>query len=173
MVSAISGGTGLLSQAPAARKAYGNAAQDETSTRVRTDELTLGKGNRLSDEERTQIVVERALARLRSVVDDAKEELGIAPDAELDTSPEATADRIANFALGFWDKYAAKHGLENNEEGRKAFADFIGGAITQGIDEARGILGALSALNGDVSSNIDKTASIITNRLDEFVKKGL
>lgn len=173
MVSAISGGSGVLSQAATARKAYGNTAQDEPSTRVRTDELILGKGNRLSDEERTQIVVERALARLRSVVDDAREELGIPQDAQLDTSPEATADRIANFALGFWDKYAKKHGLEDNEEGRKAYADFIGGAISQGIDEARGILGALSALNGDVSSNIDKTANFITNRLDEFVKNDL
>ena len=173
MVNPISGGLGASQQVPLSRKAFGD---DEVSTRrasAQSDKVAFGQGGRLSDEERTNLVVERALARLRSVVDDAKEELGIEEGSPLDISPEATAGRIVGFALNFFDRYAKKNGLENNEEGRKQFADFIGGAISQGIEEARGILGALNALDPDTGSNIDKTASIITSRLDEFVKKGL
>lgn len=173
MVNAISGGAGVPPTGPLGRRAY--PAQEELPARAaaRADEVAFGQGGRLSDEERTKLVVERALARLRSVVDDAKEELGIEEGSPLDISPEATAGRIVGFALGFFDKYAKQNGLEDNEEGRRQFADFIGGAISQGIDEARGILGALNALDPDTGANIDKTASIISSRLEEFVKKGL
>ncbi len=119
------------------------------------------------------IVVERALDKLRGVVTQAREELGLPENAVLDTSPEATADRIATFALGAWVKYAERHNLEDTEENRKAFADFIGGAINQGISEARGILGSLNALTDEVDGNITKTSDIIQRRLQDFIINGL
>lgn len=118
------------------------------------------------------MVLERAYNKLKGIVDDARSALGIPEGAVLDTSPEATAGRIADFALGFFDKYAKQHGLADDEAGRQQFADFIGGAIGQGIDEARGILSALQVLDGDTSSKIDQTASIIQQRLSDFVKNG-
>lgn len=174
MVNPVSGGAGVFGQPNAARKAYGEKVDgDKDRGTGRADAVLLGKGAPLSNDDKAKLVVERALDRLRAVVGDARKELGLPEDAVIDTSPEATGQRIVDFALGFFDKYAKQNGLENNEEGRKQFADFIGGAIPQGIDEARGILGALNALDGNTGSNIDKTADYITNKLDEFVKKGL
>ena len=118
-------------------------------------------------------MVERALDKLRAVVADAKAELNLPEDSPLDTSPEATATRIADFALGFFSKYAENNGLEDNEEGRAQFAQFIGEAINAGIGEARDILSALKALNPDVDNGIEATAQIIQSRLDDFVANGL
>jgi hypothetical protein len=124
-----------------------------------------------SDSQR--VVLERAMEKLRSVVSEARAALGLPEDAVLDTSPEATANRIADFALNFFSKYAENHGLANDEAGRQQYADFIGKAIAQGISEARGILDSLQALNGEVSGNIDTTSDIIESRLQDFVANGL
>jgi len=137
------------------------------------DVVQLGQGRRLDSQQVSNMVVERALAKLGEVVQLAREELGIPTDAVLDTSPEATANRIADFALGFFSKYAENNGLEDTEEGRAQYAAFIGDAINQGIEEARSILGALQALNPDVSAGIDRTAELVQTRLDDFVANGL
>lgn len=145
----------------------------ELSAGGNRDVVEFGQGGRVSTEQAQGIVLDRAYEQLRAVVDGARSELGIPEGAVLDTSPEATANRIADFALGFFGKYAENNGLENNEEGRGAFVKFIGAAIDAGIGEARGILDALQSLSPEVGSNIDKTASIIQQRLDDFVANGL
>jgi len=174
MVNPVSGGTNPAAQPILGRKAYGsaNSVGEERRSTGAADEVLFGKGTALNDNDKANLVVERALARLRAVVDDARAELGLPEGAELDTSAEATAGRIAGFALNFFDQYAKKNGLENNEEGRKQFADFIGGAISQGISEARGILSALNALDPDTGSKVDSIAEIVQKRLDDFVKNG-
>ncbi len=144
-----------------------------STKKAEKDTAEFGLNGELSVEESMNIVVERALDKLRGVVTKAREELGLPEDAVLDTSPEATADRIATFALGAWSKYAQQHKLEDTEENRKQFADFIGGAINQGISEARGILGALNALTNEVDGNITKTSNIIQQRLQDFITNGL
>lgn len=135
------------------------------------DTVQFGQGP-LSTKESQQLLLERALGKLRSVVDDARKELGIPEGAIIDPSPEATADRILGFALNFFDRYAENNGLADDEAGRRQFADFIGGAITQGIDEARNILGALNAINPEVTAGIDKTAELIRTGLENFVTNG-
>jgi len=135
------------------------------------DSVSFG-GRPVTSSEALQMVTERSFEKLRAVVGEARAQLGLPEGAALDTSPEATADRIAGFALNFFGKYAENNKLENNEDGRRQFAEFIGKAINQGISEARNILGALQALNPDVSSNIDKTSDIIQQRLENFILNG-
>jgi len=144
------------------------AARDKSVDKP-TDILDIGKGQKLTTEESMQIVVERAMDKLRSVVSDARAALGIPEDTEIDTSAEATGNRIADFALGAFDKWSKNHSGLADEDARKQFADFIGGAIQQGISEARGILGSLNALTGEVDTNINSTWDVIQNRLNDFV----
>lgn len=141
-------------------------------TTPRQDKVEFGK-EPISLSDAQNVVVERALEKLRGVVDAARAELGLPESASFDTSPEATANRIADFALNFFGKYAENNGLADDEAGRAQFADFIGAAISQGIEEARGIFQALNVLNGGVSDHIDKTAGIIAQRLQDFVINGL
>ncbi len=141
----------------------------ETSSQPTQDTLDLGKGEPLSKDQTNALILERAFNKLRSVVDDARAELGIPEGAELDTSAEATAQRIGDFALNFFDKYLEKHPEVEGEAARKQFAEFIGGAINQGIEEARGILDALSALDPEITNKIDSIADLIKKRLENFV----
>lgn len=136
---------------------------------VVVDTLDLGKDEPLSREQTNALILERAFNKLRSVVDEARAELGIPEGAELDTSAEATAQRIGDFALNFFDKYLQQHPELEGDDARMRFAEFIGGAINQGIEEARGILRALSALNPEVTSKIDSIGELIKKRLDDFV----
>jgi len=133
------------------------------------DQLELGRNGRVSNEQSMQMVVERSMEKLRAVVTEAREALGIPEGAVIDTSPEATGNRIADFALSFFEKWSENHPELAGEEGRAEYASFIGGAIQQGIAEARDILSALSALSPEVNGNIDATWGVIQTRLEDFV----
>lgn len=126
----------------------------------------------LSAGESSNMVLERAYGHLRALVGDARAELGIPEDAVIDTSPEATANRIADFALGFFDKFRENHADLNEDDAKQAFVDLIGGAIQQGIQEARDILTALDSLNPEVDTNIDSIWEVIQQRLDAFLANG-
>lgn len=136
------------------------------------DRVELGRSGSLTNEQAMNIVLERAMEKLRGVVHQARAELGIPEGKELDTSPEATANRIVEFALGFFDNYAKRHNLNDDEEGRAAYVEFISKAVYKGVDEARGILNALNALNPNVSGNIDKTVDLINQGFDRFIANG-
>lgn len=171
MVNSITpAGSGIIPPEPSSSK----SKQQEISTGGvhKKDTVSFGQ-QKLSAAESQNIVYERAMEKLRGVVNQARADLNIPEGVIIDPSPDATAQRILGFALNFFNKYAEKHGLNDDEAGRQQFADFIGGAIGQGIDEARGILDALSALDSNVSSNIDKTAEAIQQGLNDFVKNGL
>lgn len=140
----------------------------EFSVSASQDTLTLGTSGPISPGRALEIVTERALEQLRSVLETAREELGLSEDAVLDTSPEATADRILDFALGLFDRFLENHPELSPQDGRAQFADFIGGAISQGVQEARDILGALSVLSPDIDANIDRTMELIEQGLNAF-----
>jgi len=141
----------------------------ELTVESRKDMLVLGKGDPVSTIQAMNVVVERALDKLRSLVNDAREALGISADAQIDTSPEATGNRIADFALGAFDKWRSNHKDLTDDDAREQFVSFIGSAVLQGISEARGILNALNVLNQDVSDNIDKTWEVVAQRFNKFL----
>lgn len=136
------------------------------------DRLDLGRDGPVSPNRAMYIVLERSIEKLRAVIQEARAELGIPEGAVIDTSPEATANRIADFALGAFSAWQKNHADLADDEARAQFAGFIGGAIQQGIGEARGILQALNALTPEVNSNIDNTWEIIQGRLNDFVANG-
>jgi hypothetical protein len=138
-------------------------------TRAPQDRLDLGKGEPIGKDRSMQIILDRAMEKLRAVVDEARTALGIPEDAQMDTSPDATAGRIADFALGAFPHWLKQHPNLSDEDARKQFAAFIGGAIDQGIAEARDILRGLNALLPDVDKDITATRDIIQNRLNNFV----
>ena len=144
----------------------------ELQSEQKTDTVSFGSSGSITSKQANGMVYERAMQQLRMVVNNAKAELGITDDSNYDTSTDATANRIADFALGAYSKWAKNNGVADDEAGRKQFSDFIGKAIYKGIDEAKGILSSLSALNGEVTSNIDKITDTINKRLEDFVKNG-
>lgn len=135
---------------------------------VNVDVVVLGKGKAISNDQAMQIVYERSLEKLKSVVSEARQQLGLGKDEALDTSPEATAKRIADFAVNAYDVWRAIHKDLSEEDARKQFATFIGGAVKEGIADARKILGALSALSPEIDKNIDTIDQLVSRRLEDF-----
>jgi uncharacterized protein DUF5610 len=135
---------------------------------VRPDKLDIGHNGGDAAGMATSIVYERAMAKLSSVVDEARAALGIPEGQVLDTSAEATANRIADFALSAFSAYRENHSELTDGEARSQFTEFIGAAINQGVEEARGILGALQALTPDVENKVNTIADIVQQRLDAF-----
>lgn len=143
-----------------------------TSTRSQAitarDSVSFGE-TKISDEQSNAILLERAYEKLRGVVETARTDLGYAPGEEIDISAEATAGRIVDFGLGAFETFQKNNPELEGKEARTAFAELIGGAIEQGISEARGILESLAALSEETDSKINSIADIISQRLQEFV----
>ncbi|MFZ2957386.1 MAG: DUF5610 domain-containing protein [Candidatus Ozemobacteraceae bacterium] len=85
-------------------------------------------------------------------------------------SPEKTAERILDVAMSFFPVSETGQTMGDTVEGRQKFSDFIGAAIDEGFNQARGRLGSLP---DDVSAGVDKTHSLVVAGLEDFVKNGV
>lgn len=85
-------------------------------------------------------------------------------------SPENTAQRILDMATSFFSYSKVGQEQGNTEASRKTFADFIGGAINTGFQQARDILGELPE---DILTGISKTHSLVFSGLEDFIKNGI
>ena len=94
-------------------------------------------------------------------------------DSGIDTSPEATAERIVAFATGFYGRYKELNPDKSEEENLNNFLQIIGGGIDKGFDDAKDILKGLKVYEGEVESGVDKTYSLVMQGLDSFREKML
>ncbi len=94
--------------------------------------------------------------------------LQTAYDNGVDTSPDATADRIVSFATNFFSLYQDQNSSMSFDEQLSSFMEIIGGAIDQGFDEAKEILTGLEVLEGDIASGVEQTYSLIQEGLLAF-----
>jgi hypothetical protein len=86
----------------------------------------------------------------------------------VDTSPEATADRIVGFATAFYQKYSEQNPDMPEEERLDKFLALVGGGVDKGFEDARGILDGLGVLEGKISDDIDSTYSLIQEGFAKF-----
>ncbi|NPA72892.1 MAG: hypothetical protein GXO35_08700 [Gammaproteobacteria bacterium] len=83
-------------------------------------------------------------------------------------TPENTAKRIVDGATAFLSGFQAANPELEGEALMDRFIEVIGGGIEQGFDEAKGLLGDLKVLEGDIESNIEKTFSLVQSGLQDF-----
>jgi hypothetical protein len=86
----------------------------------------------------------------------------------IDTSPQATADRIVGFATAFYQKFSEQNPDMPEEERLDKFLSLVGGGVDKGFEDARGILDGLGVLEGKVSDDIDSTYSLIQEGFAKF-----
>ncbi|MGL5394367.1 MAG: DUF5610 domain-containing protein [Shewanella sp.] len=89
-------------------------------------------------------------------------------DNGVDTSPEATADRIVSFATQFFSVHQQQNSNMSLDEQLDSFMSIIGGAIDNGFKEARDILSGLKVLQGDIADGVDKTYGLVQEGLQDF-----
>ena len=94
-------------------------------------------------------------------------------DSGIDTSPEATAERIVAFATGLYGRYKELNPDKSEEENLNNFLKIIGGGIDKGFDDAKDILKGLKVYEGEVESGVDKTYGLVMQGLDSFREKML
>ncbi|WNO60214.1 DUF5610 domain-containing protein [Rheinheimera sp. MMS21-TC3] len=94
-------------------------------------------------------------------------------DSGIDTSPEATAERIVGFATAFYGKYKEQNPGKSEEENLDNFLKVIGGGIEKGFADAKDILKGLQVYEGEVESGVDKTYGLVMKGLSSFREKML
>ncbi|HEY9042565.1 MAG TPA: DUF5610 domain-containing protein [Rheinheimera sp.] len=94
-------------------------------------------------------------------------------DSGIDTSPEATAERIVAFATGFYSRYKELNPGKSEEETLDSFLKVIGGGIEKGFADAKDILKGLKVYEGEVESGVDKTYGLVMQGLNSFRDKML
>jgi hypothetical protein len=94
-------------------------------------------------------------------------------DSGIDTSPEATADRIVAFATGFYSRYKELNPGASEEETLDSFMQIIGGGIEKGFSDAKDILKGLKVYEGEIESGVDKTYGLVMQGLTSFREKML
>lgn len=87
----------------------------------------------------------------------------------LNTSPEATAERIVSLSTGFFAQFKEQNPEMTASEQTEHFSDIISKGIDKGFSEAREILDGLQVLTeGNIAENIDKTYELVQQGLQAF-----
>jgi hypothetical protein len=118
-----------------------------------------------------QLVLRSVVDRLNELLDDGTGVPALDTAAKQDNSPEGTAGRIVSLSTAFFDAYKTQHPGVDEADAAKSFVEIIRGGVEEGFKDARGILESLSALQGDVATNIDKTYELVMKGLDDFLAK--
>ncbi len=92
-------------------------------------------------------------------------------NAGIDTSPEATAERIVGFATSLFKIYQQQKPNEDQEQQLTDFMAVIGKGINQGFDDAKAILTGLKVFEGEVETGVGKTFELVMQGLQSFQEK--
>ncbi|MDR2925704.1 MAG: DUF5610 domain-containing protein [Azoarcus sp.] len=92
----------------------------------------------------------------------------------VDTSPEATANRILSVSTAFFEGYAAQHPGKDRDQLAKDFVSLIRGGFEKGFNDAKDILSGLGALgNSNIASGIQRTYDLVQKGYDDFLTSKL
>jgi hypothetical protein len=91
----------------------------------------------------------------------------------IDTSPEATAERILAGSTKFFESYAAQHPGKDRDQLATDFVALIRGGFEKGFNEAKNILNGLGVLKGDIADGIQRTYDLVQKGYDDFLASKL
>ncbi|MEJ1354922.1 MAG: DUF5610 domain-containing protein [Candidatus Sedimenticola sp. (ex Thyasira tokunagai)] len=130
-----------------------------------TLEVSFANGN-----ESLALLLKTAIDQLNGMLEP---ELGItlqeAYESGLDVTPEATADRIVAQSTRFFSAYQERHSEMDLEKAVTEFTNLIKEGIEKGFEEARSVLSGLNVLDGEIAANIDKTYTLVQEKLQSFI----
>ena len=83
-------------------------------------------------------------------------------------TPENTAKRIVDGATAFFNSFQAANPDLEGEALMDRFMEVVGGGLTKGFDEAKGILGDLKVFEGQIAENVDTTYQLVQDGMLNF-----
>lgn len=155
---------GASSSRPAARPASEHSSSPSPKGGPLKDRTTI---TQVDFELSLNMIAESTLDKLRAQIKEVSDKLGYDLNV-LDAGPQATADRIAGFALGLYGIFQNQHRDEEDGEIFAKFENTIRTAIDKGFGEARQILKSMEVLNDKVAESIGETYRLVQERLDKF-----
>jgi len=114
-----------------------------------------------------RVYAQETLSRLSAIVNESAKNLGVNLET-YDASPEATADRIAGFAIGMFSLYKKQNPDLTEEEALAKYEKYIGRAIDKGFNEALKILGGLGVTDAQTMDGIQMTYNLIQEKFSNF-----
>ncbi len=132
-----------------------------------------------ANESSLKLTFQAAIEKLNEVL---SAEFGLAEDATAPISqealkqqggmeywtPENTAQRIVDGSTAFFTAFQAANPDLEGEALVDRFIDVVGGGVTQGFEEAKGLLGDMKVLEGSIADNIDKTYALVQEGFQNF-----
>ena len=94
-------------------------------------------------------------------------------DEGIDTSPQATADRIVAFATAFYSRYKELNPAETEQQTLDNFMALITPGVEKGFADAKDILTNLKVYEGELESAVDSTFELVKKGLAAFREKML
>ncbi len=83
-------------------------------------------------------------------------------------TPENTAQRIVDGSTAFFSAFQSANPDLEGEALIDRFIEVVGGGVTQGFEEAKGLLGDMKVLEGSIADNIDKTYALVQEGFQNF-----
>ena len=112
-----------------------------------------------------RLVADKSMQKILEMTQLAAKELGYDPGT-MDTSPEATSSRIANFAIGLFGLYRKQNPDMDDETALNEYQKLISGAINNGYQEALGVLSALGVEDKGILETAQKTIEMTFEKID-------
>lgn len=165
----------------AANKAFGASAQLTAARILSTDPAAPDAADTLSVNRRIDAAYSQRV--LTDSVEDklntAFKKAGLDIRAEdlleegMDTTPEATAARITEFAVSFYDAYKANNQSAKDTVQLDGFVELIKGAVEEGFADSKEILSGIGRVPEQVTRDIDKTLELAMAGIEAFAEEQL
>lgn len=89
----------------------------------------------------------------------------------MDTSPEATATRIVDFATSFFAAFQANHAQDEGDGQIDGFTELIKGAVEEGFAQAREILKGIGRISSAVAEDMDRTFDLVMKGIEDWARE--
>ena len=157
-------GTGAKIQGPASGKDAPSSglATDVVEVSAQVDEGFVSRVLQDSLEERLNVALEKAGVEMSA---------GELLASETDTSPQATATRITDFAVSFYAAYQGNHQDQEGAVQLEGFVELVKGAVEEGFTGARELLDGFAEMSEDIEGDIDETFELTMRGIDSFAEE--
>jgi len=88
-----------------------------------------------------------------------------------EVTPEATAARITEFAVSFYDAYKQNNADDEAEMQLDGFVELIKGAVEEGFEDSREILEGIARVPERITQDIDRTLELTMEGIDAFAEE--
>lgn len=152
------------------KKAQAKSQESPTRVQAANDSVETSLSGRLNVEAVNGILKDSVMEQLNPALSDVGIDVSVreVERAGVDTSPEAAARRIAEFATGFLGAFGRNQVDGLGEEQIGGFLSVVRGAIDAGFQKAREFLEGIAEVTETIDESIERTFIQVSELLDQF-----